>query len=578
MWPWIKRWRDWAMHDLWHLYRTGPQSQALAYSFEKAGLTLHNQPIPWNAEAVLVEAQLKLPTQWPAARPTSPCGSPARSRSRPTASAATTPTTAIASSSASRRRARPPPPRCLWKGHTLGQLTLPVIDAATFVAGLRLQLPTLAVRLGEQSVACQTFVATQCKGLVASAILVSPTSLAPLADLGLHVEFKSERDASVFDVPVPLCSSQLAGRQAVLTAVPPKFPRRIGAWTATWKVADQILASHRVRAISHKTFLRSLRVSDTRFVVETKSGVTLRRQPPGPGDAIRVGPCFLVSSREPGMAGLCKLQVHAQIPGAIASPLLLEQALLVTDGPTIFAPGTVDATDLQQVTTFELRHKSELLGVLVALPGADGELHGRRRIQSPDRFRLDADGRGGVERAAGQATGWAEGVRLSWCPFRRCRILSCLDQSGRGDSMTERVRAAPQTLYERDETAWADLTARLVDERRWDKVDADNLSEYLRDIARRDRREVVSRLGVLLTHMLKWDYQQDHRTNSWHGTIRLQAQGTSVAPGKRDVAKPRGRGFRRRLCLGGRPSGGGNRNGAEHVPGGLSVFARTNVG
>jgi hypothetical protein len=88
--------------------------------------------------------------------------------------------------------------------------------------------------------------------------------------------------------------------------------------------------------------------------------------------------------------------------------------------------------------------------------------------------------------------------------------------------MTERVRAAPPTLYERDETAWTDLTARLVDERRWDEVDADNLSEYLRDMARRDRREVHSRLGVLMTHLLKWDYQQDRRSNSWQATIRLQ--------------------------------------------------------
>src|SRR5579872_7380431 len=60
MWPWIKRWRDWAMHDLWPLYRISPQPQALHYSYEKAGLTLHDQPIPWNAEAVLVEASLHL--------------------------------------------------------------------------------------------------------------------------------------------------------------------------------------------------------------------------------------------------------------------------------------------------------------------------------------------------------------------------------------------------------------------------------------------------------------------------------------------------------------------------------------
>jgi len=386
MWPWIKRWRDWAMHDLWHLYRTGPQSQALAYSFEKAGLTLHNQPIPWNAEAVLVEAQLHVKDT---ARRKADYGLRLAGRTDPV------PADSLRRDDADGRYHlffRFPPPRTtttaelLWKGHTLGQLTLPVIDSATFIAGLRLQLPTLAVRLGEQSVACQTFVATQCKGLVASAILVSPTSLAPLADLGLHVEFRSERDASVFDVRVPLCSSQLAGRQAVLTAVPPRFPRRIGAWTATWKVADQILASHRVRAISQKSFLRSLRVSDTRFVVETKTGVTLRRQPPGPGEAVRVGPCFLVSSREPGMAGLCKLQVHAQVPGAVVPPLLLEQALLVTDGPTIFAPGTVDAIDLHQVTTFELRHKGDLLGVLSLCPVPTANFTAEGGFKAPTDF------------------------------------------------------------------------------------------------------------------------------------------------------------------------------------------------
>jgi hypothetical protein len=385
MWPWIKRWRDWAMHDLWHLYRTGPQSQALAYSFEKAGLTLHNQPIPWNAEAVLVEAQLQ-------------AKEPARRKADYGLRLAGH--EPIVADSLRRDEAdgryrlffRFSPPHTtttaelLWKGHTLGQLTLPVIDAATFVAGLRLQLPTLSIRLGEQSVACQTFVATQCKGLVANAVLVSPTSLAPLADLGLHVEFRSERDAKVFDVPVPLCSSQLAGRHAVLTAVPPKFPRRIGAWTATWKVADQVLSTQRVRAISQKTFLRSLRVSDTRFVIETKSGVTLRRQVPPPGEAVRVGPCFLVSSREPGMAGLCKLQVHAQIPGAIAPPLLLEQALLVTDGPTMFAPGTVEAVDLREVTTFELRQRGELLGMLSLCPVPTANFTAEGGFKSPTDF------------------------------------------------------------------------------------------------------------------------------------------------------------------------------------------------
>src|SRR5712691_827265 len=62
MWPWIKRWRDWVMNDLLPTYRIGAQPRALHFSFEKAGLVLHDQPIPWNAEAVLVEATLRLPS------------------------------------------------------------------------------------------------------------------------------------------------------------------------------------------------------------------------------------------------------------------------------------------------------------------------------------------------------------------------------------------------------------------------------------------------------------------------------------------------------------------------------------
>src|ERR1700730_8345841 len=56
MWPWIKRWRDWAMHDLWHMHKTRPRPQALHFSYEKAGLAVNDQPIPWNADVVVVEA------------------------------------------------------------------------------------------------------------------------------------------------------------------------------------------------------------------------------------------------------------------------------------------------------------------------------------------------------------------------------------------------------------------------------------------------------------------------------------------------------------------------------------------
>lgn len=77
-------------------------------------------------------------------------------------------------------------------------------------------------------------------------------------------------------------------------------------------------------------------------------------------------------------------------------------------------------------------------------------------------------------------------------------------------------------LYELDETAWVNECARLLDERRFDELDVPNLSEYLRDMARRDQREVLSRLTVLLAHLLKWEYQPDQRSASWRATIEHQ--------------------------------------------------------
>lgn len=79
-----------------------------------------------------------------------------------------------------------------------------------------------------------------------------------------------------------------------------------------------------------------------------------------------------------------------------------------------------------------------------------------------------------------------------------------------------------ELLYEQDETAWLEAMAALAAARRHAEMDFANLSGYLADMARRDRREVFSRLVVLLTHLLKWDHQPDRRGGSWRGTIREQ--------------------------------------------------------
>lgn len=387
MWHWIKHWRGWAaMRDLLPMHRNCPHTRALSCRAEKAGQILADQPIPWNAEAVLVEVLLRLP---PATR---------RKADFTLRLAGQEPLAAEAlrreeSDEHHRLVFRfPPPPHTTdaeiyWRHHLLGRLTLPLLTADEFVQNLRLTAPTLFVRLGEQCVACQTFVATQCRGLIASAVLRSATSLAPLVDLGLHVEFRSERDGSVLDLPVPLSGSQLAGREALVTVVPRKIPRRMGAWSATWMLGDRPLAVQRVRGVSQRTFQRSLHVADTRFLVVTeKEGVSVRRQMPPLAELRRAGPCFFVASREPGMAGLCTLQVQAQVPGSIRPPTILEQEVLITDGPTLFAPGSLDADDLAQVSTFELRLKGEVLGVASLCPVPTATFNSEGGFRPPTDF------------------------------------------------------------------------------------------------------------------------------------------------------------------------------------------------
>src|SRR5436305_10349036 len=77
-------------------------------------------------------------------------------------------------------------------------------------------------------------------------------------------------------------------------------------------------------------------------------------------------------------------------------------------------------------------------------------------------------------------------------------------------------------LYERDETAWLEAMSALAAGGRYAEMDYRHLSEYLADMARRDRREVFSRLVVLLSYLLKWEHQPERRSGAWRETTREQ--------------------------------------------------------
>jgi len=339
------------------------------HSYEKGGLVIDNQPIPWNADAVVVECLARLPGTAVRSREDFLLRIPGRDP---------VPLDNLRREETQDRyrlHFRLPPPtqtsnaEVIWRHHRLSEMTLPVVQRAEYLQKLRLQHPTLAVRLGEQTVACQTFVSSQCRGLLAGAFLSGPTSLVPLVDLDFHVDWRLEGSAEGKRFPVRLSSSQLKGKQALVTVCPSDLPKRAGTYVASWKIDDEVLATQRLKAISKTHFLRSLRISETRLVVQTtKSDVRLARQMPPLEGVARIGPCFLVSSSEVGMAGLCPLQVCAQLKDGIQTPVLLEQELLVTDGPAPFVPGTLDIREVEQMAAFELRAGTRSLGFLPLTP------------------------------------------------------------------------------------------------------------------------------------------------------------------------------------------------------------------
>jgi hypothetical protein len=86
-------------------------------------------------------------------------------------------------------------------------------------------------------------------------------------------------------------------------------------------------------------------------------------------------------------------------------------------------------------------------------------------------------------------------------------------------------------LYTRDETAWLEAMADLARRGIVSELDLENLAEYLTDMAQRDRREVKSRLVVLLTHLLKLQFQPKKRSRSWRVTVESQRQELSELAG-----------------------------------------------
>ena len=132
---------------------------------------------------------------------------------------------------------------------------------------------------------------------------------------------------------------------------------------------------------------------------------------------------------------------------------------------------------------------------------------------------------------------------------------------------------ATRDLYDQDFLEWTVRNSGLLRAGRFGEADIEHIAEEIEDMGKSQRRELGSRLEVLLAHLLKWQFQPGGRNSSWESTIRIQR--TKIAKLLRDMPSlttTRRRGICRRLPDGGADRGGRDRAPEEHFSGGLSVF------
>ena len=76
--------------------------------------------------------------------------------------------------------------------------------------------------------------------------------------------------------------------------------------------------------------------------------------------------------------------------------------------------------------------------------------------------------------------------------------------------------------YNKDFYAWLMKNADLLRQHKFNEVDIEHVAEELESMGKSEKRELTSRLTVLLAHLLKWKFQPALRSRSWKNTILTQ--------------------------------------------------------
>ena len=82
--------------------------------------------------------------------------------------------------------------------------------------------------------------------------------------------------------------------------------------------------------------------------------------------------------------------------------------------------------------------------------------------------------------------------------------------------------AMSDSSYDRDFYAWANEQAALLRAGKLGEADLAHIAEEIESMGKTEKRELVSRLTVLLLHLLKWRYQPEFRSTSWRLSVEEQ--------------------------------------------------------
>jgi len=78
------------------------------------------------------------------------------------------------------------------------------------------------------------------------------------------------------------------------------------------------------------------------------------------------------------------------------------------------------------------------------------------------------------------------------------------------------------TTHETDFYAWTNEQVQLLKTGQLNQIDWQNIAEEIEDMGRSEKRQLDSRLELLIVHLLKWQFQPNLRSRSWQLTIKEQ--------------------------------------------------------